>query len=436
MFNFVKNFLRAIVVFVLMAEARAVLKKYKPTIIAVTGSVGKTTTKEMIAHVLSEKFFVRASPKSFNSDFGVPLGILGAMQSGWQSPSAWLAIFLEGLALVMFKSHYPRFLVLEVGLDRPGDIRKIARWLKPHVVVVTRIGETPVHVEFFPNRDALVKEKEALVRSLDERGVAILNAYDPDVAHMQEAVKGTSIPYGPPGAVFSVDNAHELFDEEEKPSGILAQLVHKGSVMPLRLFGTLGLHYAENAAGAIAVGAQFGINPLHGIERLASFLFPPGRLKILRGKHGVVVLDDSYNSSPLAVKCALQALANAARTNAARKIAVLGDMLELGKYSSAEHKAMGAFAAHVADVFVTVGMRAKLAGDAALDEGLNPDALHHFGDSVSAGDFLEHFAREGDIVLVKGSQGVRMEKIVAKLLAEGENNAKLLVRQEKEWKTQ
>lgn len=429
-----KKIARSFVVFILTIEARLVLLKYKPTIIAVTGSVGKTTTKEMIAWILSEKFFVRASPKSFNSDIGVPLGIVGATQTGWQSPSAWLTIFLEGLALIMFKNRYPRFLVLEVGLDRPGDIKRIARWLHPHIVVVTRIGETPVHVEFFESREALVKEKEALVRSLSEHGIAVLNAYDPDVMRMKEATKGTIVTFGPPGSAFSADNIGELFDKQGVPTGVSAQVSHSGSVMPLRLHGTLGRHYIENALAGLCVALRFDINPLHATERLASFSFPHGRLTILKGKNKSVVLDDTYNASPLAVKNALQALANATGGRAARKIAVLGDMLELGKYSSAEHKAMGAFAAHAADVLFTVGMRAKIAGASALDEGMKPEAVRHFGDSSMAADFLEQLTHEGDIILVKGSQGVRMEKIVAKILAEGEVAAKLLVRQEKEWK--
>ena len=111
-----------------------VLKKYKPKIVAVTGSVGKTGTKDAIYAVLESKFFVRSSEKSFNSELGVPLSILGC-QSGWDSPFAWIRVFLEGLALILFKNHYPAWLVLEVGLDRPGDIAHIAQWLTPDIVI-------------------------------------------------------------------------------------------------------------------------------------------------------------------------------------------------------------------------------------------------------------------------------------------------------------
>src|SRR3989338_6438454 len=140
--------IRFCVVLLLTAQARAVLRKYHPHIIAVTGSVGKTSTKDAIYTVLSSKFFVRKSEKSFNSDVGVPLTILGC-KNAWNNPFLWAKNLLEGFALLILKNHYPKWLVLEVGADRPGDIRKLARWLKPDVVVITALPDVPVHVEFF-----------------------------------------------------------------------------------------------------------------------------------------------------------------------------------------------------------------------------------------------------------------------------------------------
>jgi UDP-N-acetylmuramoyl-tripeptide--D-alanyl-D-alanine ligase len=136
-----KNIITAI----LTLEARAVLWRYKPKVIAVTGSVGKTTTKDAIFAVLSPHVHVRKSQKSFNSEIGVPLTILG-LESGWRDPLVWLSNIVQGFLLVIIKSDYPSWLVLEVGADRPGDIKNIARWLRPDIAVITAIPEIPVHV--------------------------------------------------------------------------------------------------------------------------------------------------------------------------------------------------------------------------------------------------------------------------------------------------
>ena len=140
-----KNILKKIIIYKITTLARLVLLKYKPKIVAVTGNVGKTSTKDAIYTVLSSEFFVRKSEKSFNSDIGVPLTILGC-HNGWSNPILWIKIIIRGIELVVFKNKYPQWLVLEVGADRPGDIKNITEWIKPDVVVVTRFGEVPCKV--------------------------------------------------------------------------------------------------------------------------------------------------------------------------------------------------------------------------------------------------------------------------------------------------
>ena len=165
-----KSFLKTIITSILTVEARLVLWKYKPKIVAVTGSVGKTSTKDAIYTILKHHGIVRKSQKSFNSEIGIPLTILNC-DNGWSNPFIWSKNIIEGLLLLLLPNKYPEILVLEVGADRPGDIKKVSQWLKPDVVVFTAIGKTPVHVEYFSSTDELVSEKANLVRALKPDGV-------------------------------------------------------------------------------------------------------------------------------------------------------------------------------------------------------------------------------------------------------------------------
>ncbi|MBI1999335.1 MAG: hypothetical protein HYS74_01625 [Parcubacteria group bacterium] len=427
-----KDILKKTVVFILTLEARAVLKKYKPRIVAVTGSVGKTSGKDAIRAVLEPHFFVRASAKSYNSEIGVPLSILGS-ENGWENPFAWFAVFCEGLALIFLKNHYPSWLVLEVGADRPGDIQAFTRWIAPDVVVITRFGEAPVHVEFFDSRDALVREKSHLAHAVKADGVLVLNADDPDVARLRESIHGRRlVAYGmSEGANVRGSHAEVRFEDGE-PVGMQAKVAYDGNVFPLVMRGTLGMPILEAALAALAVGSALGVNLVSALPALAAFRAPPGRMRLIKGLKGSVIIDDSYNSSPAAARAALEALAELQVTG--RKIAALGDMLELGKESVSEHKKIGALAATACDVLVTVGVRAQIMEDAAHAKRMKKGAAFHFDTAFEAGEFLAGFVGEGDAVLVKGSQSIRMERVVKKIMAEPERAGEFLVRQEPEWR--
>src|SRR3989338_1007594 len=157
-----KNIFKKTVVWIITLQARAVLRKYKPKIVAVTGSVGKTSTKDSIYSVLSKGARVRKSEKSFNSEIGLPLTILGA-PNAWNNPFRWLQNIIDGVFMLVFNAQYPEWLVLEVGADRPGDIRSLAKWLPVDVAVITLLPEMPVHVEFFDSPDAVIEEKAAIM---------------------------------------------------------------------------------------------------------------------------------------------------------------------------------------------------------------------------------------------------------------------------------
>jgi UDP-N-acetylmuramoyl-tripeptide--D-alanyl-D-alanine ligase len=175
-----KTIFRKIITYILQIESRLVISKYKPKIIAITGSVGKTSTKDAIFAVLSGVSYVRKSEKSYNSEIGLPLTILG-VPNGWNNPLVWIKNLCKGLWLFLGPHTYPTWLVLEVGIGHPGDMHRTADWLQTDVVIITAIGETPAHIEFFSSRKSLIEEKSSLIQTLKKDGLLILNADDPDV---------------------------------------------------------------------------------------------------------------------------------------------------------------------------------------------------------------------------------------------------------------
>ncbi len=429
-----KQTFKKIIVAILQFEARLVLKKYKPKIVAVTGSVGKTSTKDAIYTVLASSFFVRKSSRSLNSDMGVPLTILGC-PNGWNNPLTWIKNIFEGIALIIFPNRYPTWLVLEVGTDRPGDIRDIAEWLKPDVVVVTKLSKTPVHVEFFDSPEALFEEKGYLVKALKRDGVLVLNGDDEDVLAYKQVGNHKTILFGIHNEAAVVgSNYHIVYESQEgikAPTGITFKVDYAGNSIPVSIQGSVGRHLIYPILAGIAVGISQNINMVAMAEALSEHVPPPGRMRIMQGLKDTTIIDDSYNASPVAMYEALETLKELKTTG--RKIAVLGDMMELGKYSTDEHKNTGKIATGICDILITVGVRSRFIAESALDNGLGDENIIQFEDSQKAGKQLEILLQKGDIVLVKGSQSVRMERVVEEVMAHPENKEVILVRQEPEW---
>ena len=435
----IRQIIKKIIVSILLWEAKLVISKYKPRVIAITGSVGKTSTKDAIYSVLSNFYFIRKSTKSFNSEIGVPLAILGC-PNAWNDPIAWLKNILEGLLLICLPNRYPEWLVLEVGVDKPGDMDLITSWLKPDVVVVTRLSKVPVHVEFFPSPEAVFHEKGKLVRAVKPDGVVILNADDEDVIAFRNLTSSKTMLFsagGSSGGLIGPDlNAsdysvfYETEDDVEVPAGIRFSVRFGDKSVPVEIRGSLGAHYINTGLAALLVGLSQGLD----LDKLAVALSQvdraPGRMKILSGTKKTTLIDDSYNSSPVALSAALDALA-AVKTK--RRIAVLGDMLELGKYSVDEHKKAGAHAAKCAQMLVTVGVRARSFAEGALENGMKEAKITRCEDSRNAAEFLKNTVKKGDVILIKGSQSMRMERVTAALLSEPHKAGRLLVRQEDEW---
>jgi len=433
-----KTTFKKIISYILKIESRFVLWKYKPKVIAITGSVGKTSTKDAVYGIISKISYVRKSEKSYNSEIGLPLIILGC-PNGWNNPYVWLKNILKGLWLFIWPHKYPEWLVLEVGVGKPGDMRQTASWLKTDAVIITAIGETPVHIEFFNSRDHLVKEKSGLIKTLKKDGLLILNADDKTVLELKTKSKNRTLTFG-----FSEDA--DVRGSEESilysdsglpageaglPQGIIFRVDEGGNSLPVIIEGVFGKNhlYASLAALAFFYGLKFNI--LDAINALKNYDVPPGRMRLLSGINNSLIIDDSYNSSPFACESALKTLGEI--KSVGRKFAVLGDMLELCKYTEESHKNIGKIAEKNAEILIVVGPRAKTIEEGAVLAGMNEKNIFEFNNSRETGKFLKTFVKNGDLVLVKGSQGMRMERAVEAVLKDKENKEKLLVRQDKEW---
>ncbi len=420
-------------------EARLVLKKYKPRIVAITGSIGKSGTKDAVFAVLKEFYYVRKTDKSYNSEIGIPLTILG-LPNAWNNKFIWFKNILKGLWLIITPNKYPEWLVLEVGVDRPKDMDHKAAIIKfSDVVVMTHVGDRPVHVEFFPTADDVIREKSKLIKTLKPSGTLVLSADDPKIAALREKAHQNVLTFGyDEKADIQASYAQMLYVETaqggsqlRKPTGVSFRMNYQGKSMPVTLEGVFAKNYTYYALAALSVAEALKLSMVTASEALRSYEIQNGRLRLIDGVKDTIIIDDTYNSSPAASELALETLAQVETSG--KKIAILGDMLELGKYTEEAHRAIGELAKKTVDVLVTVGPRSHFIAEGARAAKMNDKKIFHFDNSREAGKFVEEKIKAGDCILVKGSQGMRMERAVQEMMAHPEDKEKLLVRQEAEW---
>ncbi|KKP76406.1 MAG: UDP-N-acetylmuramoyl-tripeptide-D-alanyl-D-alanine ligase [Parcubacteria group bacterium GW2011_GWC1_35_21] len=409
---------KKIVTYVLQTESRLVLWKYKPKVITITGSVGKTSTKDAIYAVISGVSYVRKSEKSYNSEIGLPLTILGCANA-WNNPYKWFLNILKGIWLFIWPHQYPQWLVLEVGVGKPGDM-------------FTSIGDTPSHIEFFDSHKHLVEEKSGLIKTLKKDGLLILNNDDEIVSEMKTRIKNRVITFG-----FKEDSDIKgsgdsiFYTDEGEPGGLIFRIDETGNSFPVVIEGVFGKNHVYASLGALAFSSGLKFNMLQSINKLKNYNIPPGRMRLLKGINNSFIIDDTYNSSPFACESALKTLGEI-KSNG-RKIAVLGDMLELGHHTEEAHKNIGKIAKENVDVLMTVGPRAEKIKEGTIEAGMNIENIFEFLNSQEAGEFLKTFVQKNDFVLIKGSQGMRMERAVEAILEDKKNKSQLLVRQDEEW---
>ncbi|HVO28902.1 MAG TPA: UDP-N-acetylmuramoyl-tripeptide--D-alanyl-D-alanine ligase [Candidatus Paceibacterota bacterium] len=404
--------------------------RYRPGIIGVTGTVGKTSTKLAIKAVLDKGRRVRASAGNLNNDLGLPLAILGGWSEGELAlvsratpPGTarvrkfffWLKVILGALWRIAFKDpNYPEILVLEYGADRPGNIKYLLKIARPNISIVTAVGDIPVHVEYYSGPDEVAREKGRLIEYLPSAGFAILNYDDEAVMNLEPRTRAHVMTYGfEKGAEVKISRLENRMDGE-RPVGISFKLEYKGAFVPVRLHSVFGRSHAYAAAAAASVGIVFGMNLVAISDALANYSPAGSRMQLLPGIKNTFIIDDSYNASPLSMHAALDALQH---LPAKRKIAVLGDMLEIGKYTIEAHEAMGKLAAAAANVLVTVGPRSKFIAEAARAAGMKKSTILSFDTADEARKPVQDLMKQGDIVLVKASHSMELSKIVEEIKA-------------------
>jgi UDP-N-acetylmuramoyl-tripeptide--D-alanyl-D-alanine ligase len=356
--------------------AREVLQRVGARVVGITGSVGKTSTKTLVAAVLRQAGATQATPGNFNTAIGLPLAMLDL------EPDT-------------------RWFVAEMGMRGPGEIRALVRLAPPTVAVITNIGTA--HLERLGSVAAIREAKAEILEGLGTGGVAVLNAADEAVWSLRERVVGRVVGYGRPDQPVWADAI------DAKPGRVAFRLHGPDGTYPVVLPWD-GAHQVANACAAAAVGYAVGLDGrriVAGLERVE----PTPHFRRLEAG-GITVLDDSYNASPASMEAGLALLAG----ERGRRVAVLGDMLELGPIEAEAHRRMGEVAARSADVVLAVGPRARTLYDAAYAGGV---AAAHVDDAQAALDWLRTQLRPGDVVYVKGSRAMGLDAVVRALVGDG-----------------
>lgn len=358
--------------------ARFWRRKLSLRVIGITGSVGKSTTKEMIAEVLGARYRTLRSPGNLNNEIGLPLTIL-RLGAGYERA------------------------VLEMGFYVPGEIQFLCDIAQPQIGVVTNVGT--VHAERAGSQEAIARGKSELVQALPQDGVAILNFDDPWVRKMEEKTKARVFFYGlSPEADLWADQIEGLGLD-----GIRFRMHYKGETLHSHI-PMIGRHSVHTALRAAAVGLNDGLTWQDIFEGL-SHGHAQLRLVAVRSKTGALILDDTYNASPESMLAALNLLDEMD----GRKIAVLGDMLELGTYEKQGHEMVGMRAAQVVKTLITLGPRAHMIADAARRAGMKPSNVVEFEQAESILEWLNKNLTSSDAVLIKGSHSLRMDRLTAAL---------------------
>lgn len=358
-------------------------RQFKCEIVGVTGSVGKSSTKELVAAVLRRRFATLKSEGNLNNEIGLPLTILQLNESHERA-------------------------VLEMGMYALGEIKTLCEVSQPRIGVVTNVG--PVHLERLGTLENVARAKAELVEALPRDGCAILNGDDARVMAMKDKTRARVFCYG-------LNPRCDVWADQIDSFGLdgIVFVLHRGDErLPVRV-PLIGRHSVHTALAAAAVGLVEGLawdEILPGLQDVAAQL----RLLAVPAEKGATLLDDTYNSSPASALAALNLLAELSE----RRIAVLGDMLELGAEELRGHQVVGGRAAQVVDALIAVGKRGRWIGEAAREAGLAEESVFFADGNARAIEILRTVMRPGDMVLIKGSRGAQMEEIVGALaLANG-----------------
>ena len=366
--------------------AHAVRKASGTKVVAITGSAGKTTTKETIAQLLAARFRVVKNKGNLNNHIGLPLSLMQLRER-------------------------PDVAVMELGMNHAGEISTLVAIAEPEVRVWTNVGDA--HIGFFRSADEIAEAKAEILERAEPNHLLVCNADDPRVMSHASRFPGRRLTFGTvAGAMVRATGIEDLGLE-----GMRAKVSTPAGVFSLQT-ALLGRGNLANTLAAAAVGIEFNVDLSDIASAIAKMNAAERRGAVRRLANGITLIDDSYNSSPTALKRTLEVLANESR--AQRKVAVLGEMLELGEHSTSLHRESGEFAAKAGvDLLCAIGGEpARALAEAAVKAGMSATAVHHFDNSEAAAAAIAAVIRPGDVILVKGSRGTRADIVTDRIVAE------------------
>ncbi len=412
-----KNMVLKFIYLILASFAKRVINKHKPFVIGITGSAGKGSAKEAVFQVLHDKFGeqVRKNYGSLNAEIGIPLTIMG--YDSLPSKLLWPWFLIKAYFRTLEKK-YPKYLILEMGVEHPGDISYFSEIVRPDIGVITLIA--PAHLANFKDFDALKKEKLSLIDIVKPAGKIFINADDHELSKLHNndlvriGIKNKDVDY-------RADNI------EIDLAGTNYRIVTTGQNIAVKS-DLLGDQFVYSQLIAFAIGQSFGIQSLQIKKSLEKLVPTSGRMHLVRGRRGINIIDDTYNSNPEAVKAALDVLSKMKYDS--RKVAIIGNMNELGSFEKEAHKIIGQYAKGKCDFAIFIGPNSKI-----MQQG--------YGDKENSAVFdskedlyknLEEIIKKGDLVLIKASQNKNyFEEITKKLMLDTSQAGQLLVRQSNFW---
>ncbi len=361
--------------------ARGERQRLGVKVVGITGSVGKSTTKEMIACVLDGTYRVSKTPANFNNDIGMPMAVLSMAED-------------------------TEVAVLEMGMNHFGEIAYLAGIAKPDVAAIINIGT--MHIEHLGSQEGILKAKLEILEGMSAEGKVLLNGDD---RLLWNYGKTAAVPI----TYFGASNSEcpvRAADISEQDGALRMTVEWQKGSFPLEL-PLEGMHYVSDAMAAVAVGLAMGVTPLQIAERLASFRNMAGRQEILEAR-GCTIIKDCYNAGPESMAAALTVLGN----RPGRHIAVLGDMLELGNNTQAEHYRVGRIAAEKTQILLSYGPNADRVISGAITGGMTTVAAKAYPSHEAMAKALKRLSRQGDVILFKGSHGMHMERVLELFLKE------------------
>jgi UDP-N-acetylmuramoyl-tripeptide--D-alanyl-D-alanine ligase len=388
-----KKILKVPLVFFLTLMARVALWKHKPTIIAITGSVGKTTTKDILYCALRDVVDVRASSKSYNSDIGVPLSVFG-LDNPYTSLWKWFHVYTQAIAQII-SPNFPKVLDLEVGIGAPGDMTNITKWMSPDISIFTQLSPDPVHLEFFDSREDIYQEKKTLATATKQSGVVIYNGSDSILERVLNDVVQQKVAFTlPPFVRMSKEGTHITIDTHE-----------------VLLRDVVAFHFRNAVSISYEVSKTLDVEITEVLASLEKNYQPtPGRARLIKGINETIIIDDAYNASPVAVRASLSSFEKFHTEG--RKIFVFGDMMELGDIEDEAHKDIANYI-NFLDELITVGPRALLTHKASEDKNIS---AKHFDTSDEAGAYLKKSIHKNDAILFKASRhSIQMERAIVQI---------------------